>query len=66
MGLHFIEAFSKYLIIEGSIMPERLPVINKNGTLDGFIDQQYLLLTTFSPVIDWYMPGEVATLEHLN
>lgn len=38
MGLQFIEAFSKDMIIEGSIMPERLPVINKNGTLDGFLD----------------------------
>ena len=66
MGLQFIEAFSENMIIEGNIMPERLPVMNKNGTLDGFLDQQYLLLTTFSPIIDWYMPREVAALEFLE
>jgi hypothetical protein len=47
-------------------MPERLPVMNKNGTLGGFLDQQYLLLTNFSPIIESYMPSEVVALEFLE
>ena len=47
-------------------MPERLPVIGNGGTLDGFLDQQYLLLSSFVPNRSDHMPNDKEAVEFLE